>query len=102
MVSFRQVATVIWTFLGFMVVAGLVFNLRYKQVGEGDTMYLDTWTGRIRAAVVDAPLDPAARARARASESGEIVLRERALRQLERRACGNVRFAFPAPSVESR
>ncbi|NIR43854.1 MAG: hypothetical protein GWN99_02185, partial [Gemmatimonadetes bacterium] len=80
MLPLRQIAGGLWTFLGFMIVAALVLNMRYKPVGDG-ARYLDTWTGKIHAAVAeDAPAagDRAANQRAEEVEVIEgIVERSR-------------------------
>lgn len=107
MLPFRQVATVVWAFLGFMVAAALVLNLRYKPIGEGDARYLDTWTGKIH------PVEAAAReplatsavthARLRSESGADVILLERLRsRELERGSCRGVRFAFPAEVTEYR
>jgi hypothetical protein len=104
MLSFRQLASVLWTFLGFMIVAGLVLNLRYKPVGEGDAHYLDTWTGKIHAVPADLT-DPVARyliapGTTKSRREIEIRVLEGLLRrEADGRTCGNVRFAVPAPEV---
>ncbi len=102
MLSLRHVASVVWTFLAFMVAAALVLNLRYKTVGEGQ--YFDTWTGQIR---------PAERVEAPAASS-EVVLgisglepgisfrAERLRREKLGSDCARVRFAFPAPEPSRR
>jgi hypothetical protein len=92
MLSFRQLASVLWTFLGFMIVAGLVLNLRYKPVGEGDAHYLDTWTGKIHAV----PAEGTTKSR---REIEIRVLEGLLRREADGRTCGNVRFAVPAPEV---
>ena len=103
MLSFRQVGTVVWTFLVFMVAASLVLNLRYKTIGEGEARYLDTWTGRIHAveANVDAPL---AEAGPQAPDASiEIAMLETLYRrEAERTTCRGVRFAFPAEGSDFR
>lgn len=103
MLSFRQVGTVVWTFLVFMVAASLVLNLRYKSIGEGEARYLDTWTGRIHA--VEATVGaPAAKAEPQVSaRSIDIVMFERLQRrEAERSACRGVRFAFPVEGSDGR
>ncbi|UCC81923.1 MAG: hypothetical protein JSW46_13045 [Gemmatimonadota bacterium] len=103
MLSFRQAGTVIWTFLAFMVAASLVLNLRYKPIGEGETRYLDTWTGTIHAVEATQSV-PLAQARPGAPDrSIEITLLERLQRQeAERSTCRGVRFAFPAEGSDRR
>ncbi|NIN71170.1 MAG: hypothetical protein GTO46_04375 [Gemmatimonadetes bacterium] len=103
MLSFRQVGTVIWTFLAFMVVASLVLNLRYKPIGEGEVRYLDTWTGTIHA-VEPSRSVPLAQARPQASDrSVEIAMLGRLYRrETERSTCRGVRFAFPAEGSDRR
>jgi hypothetical protein len=105
MVSFRQTAAVVWTFLAFMVAAGLVLNLRYKPLGEAEAFYLDTWTGALHA------VHPEVEAPAAALDLSVTLRRQRAeLRVLEgllrretaRGTCGSVRFAFPAEVTETR
>jgi hypothetical protein len=103
MVSFRQVGTVVWAFLAFMVAASLVLNLRYKPIGEGGARYLDTWTGTIHAveASQNAPL---AQAGTQALDRAiEITMLERLRRQeTQRTTCRGVRFAFPAEGSDVR
>ncbi len=103
MLSFRQVGTVIWTFLAFMVAASLVLNLRYKPIGEGETRYLDTWTGTIHA-VEASQTTPLVQARPQAPDrSIEITMLEGLYRQAtERSTCRGVRFAFPAEGSDRR
>jgi hypothetical protein len=103
MLSFRQVGTVVWTFLAFMVAASLVLNLRYKPIGEGEAGYLDTWTGTIHA-VEASQSAPLAQADPQASDrSIEIAMLERLYRhEAERRTCRGVRFAFPAEGSDVR
>jgi hypothetical protein len=107
MLSFRQISSVVWTFLGFMLVASLVLNLRYKGLDDGDALYLDTWTGKIQSAIAVAP------AIARSGRTGnplEIIVLERLERLKQRQVeaqkieteCGSVRFAFPAPVIRYR
>jgi hypothetical protein len=97
MVSLRQIAGVLWGLSGFMIVAGLVLNMRHKSVGDGTT-YLDTWTGRTHQ--VTQSVAPAAERR-----SVEEVTRVE-IEAIEGLACrvrekvaasGSVSFAFPAP-----
>lgn len=98
MVSLRQIAGVLWTFLGFMLVAGLVLDMRYKPVGEG-TGYLDTWTGRVHENVATVGRPESARRIVVVDRSGlSVEVSEHLRRDVE--ASGTVRFAFPAP--ESR
>ena len=103
MLPFRQTATVVWTFLAFMVAASLVLNLRYKPVGEGEARYLDTWTGEIHAVEANVGT-PLAEARPQAPErSVEIVMLEGLYRRAaERSTCRGVRFAFPAEGSDVR
>lgn len=107
MLSFRQISSVVWTFLGFMLVASLVLNLRYKSLDDGDALYLDTWTGKIQSAVAVAP------AVARTGRTGNplaIIVLERLERLKQRQVeaqkieteCGSVRFSFPAPATRYR
>ncbi len=105
MLSLRQLTSVVWTFLGFMVVASLVLNLRYKTLDDGAAFYVDTWTGKTHsAAVAEAPEKPAANGKL------DIVILERLERLTERQVhrhrieteCATVRFAFPAPVTEHR
>jgi hypothetical protein len=100
MLSFRQVGTVVWTFLAFMVAASLVLNLRYKPIGEGEASYLDTWTGTIHA--VEATRS--ARTRPQSPDRTiEVIKLESLYRQAaERSACRGVRFAFPAEGSDRR
>jgi hypothetical protein len=107
MLSFRQVGTVVWTFLAFMLAAALVLNLRYKPIGEGEARYLDTWTGKIHAAEENANASLAealgSKARERPASAVEITVLQRLLRrEAERSTCRGVRFAFPAEVIEVR
>ncbi|NIR43598.1 MAG: hypothetical protein GWN99_19380 [Gemmatimonadetes bacterium] len=88
MLPLRQVAGGLWTVLGFMLVAALVLNMRYKPMGDGAS-YLDTWTGETHA-VAEAEA-PSARAEVERVEG--IVERAR----IRAAAPNGVRFAFPAP-----
>jgi len=103
MLSFRQVGTVVWAFLAFMVAASLVLNLRYKSIGEGEARYLDTWTGKIHGVEADAEGPLATAGRRPPAASIEIatlgVLYRRAPQST---ACGGVRFAFPAEGSDVR
>jgi hypothetical protein len=103
MFSYRQVASVGWTLMAFMVAGALVLNLRYKSVAD-DSMYLDTWTGKVHK-VHEVAAEPAANegvagavVLGRASP-GEVRLLEleALLRRAEPGSCGRIRFAFPAP-----
>ena len=47
MLSFRPFQGIVWTLMGFMLVAALVLDMRYRALDDG-TGYLDTWTGEIR------------------------------------------------------
>lgn len=106
MFTFRQVGSVLWTFVGFMVAAAVVLNMRYKTLDEADTLFLDTWTGKVQRVVVETPA-PQAKERIATSpprRSGvDILLLERlaeirARAQEPERGCAKVRFAFPAPN----
>jgi hypothetical protein len=119
MLSLRPITSVVWAFLGFMVTASLVLNMRYKTLSESDALYLDTWTGRIHSSVVEtkAVESPAPRVSiiqvprpAAPHVEIEILelerLRERVERLRERHECHEVkteceavRFAYPAPVV---
>lgn len=103
MLTFRQVASVVWTFLGFMVAAAVVLNMRYRPLDETKTILLDTWTGRIQRVSVG---QPRAEERVVITESRPNRIDILLLEELaERRAkvqrhdgeCAAVRFAFPAP-----
>jgi hypothetical protein len=123
MLSFRQIASVVWTFMLFMVAGALVMNLRYKSLDEGDALYLDTWTGKVHSAAPTVALAetvaPEAPELATSLDGVEIFLldrlRERDVeRQLESTrarldrlrlrlenvvvepGCQSIRFAFPA------
>jgi hypothetical protein len=123
MLSFRQIASVVWTFMLFMVAAALVMNLRYKPLDEGDALYLDTWTGKVRSAAPTVALAetvaPEAPELAASVNGMEIILLERLReREVERQlehararldrlrlrlenvvvepGCQSIRFAFPA------
>lgn len=101
MLWYRQVATVVWAFLGFMVVAALVLHLRYKPL-SGHEVYLDTWTGKLRsvAALEHTTSVPALDVSAAASAKRALeiaVLDELAGRGPRSGSCAAVRFAFPAP-----
>lgn len=102
MLSLRQVASVVWTFLAFMVAAALVLNLRYKTVGEGE--YFDTWTGQIRPTErVKAPeASSAVVLGVTGSESGIALRAERLRWEQSVSDCSRVRFAFPAPEPSRR
>lgn len=95
MIPYQQFVTAVWTLLGFMLVAALVLHLRYKPVGDGGALYLDTWTGRIETVAVQ-------ESDAYADAPGWALPPEVDLRILEGRVerevppCGRVRFAFPA------
>jgi len=122
MLSLRQLASVVWTFLGFMIVASLVLNLRYKSLDDGDALFLDTWTGKVHSgvAVSPAPEVVVAEAPKATARSGrlDIVIMERLERLKERQierhvehhvehqeaatGCTSVRFAFPAPVTRHR
>lgn len=103
MLSFRQVGTVVWTFLAFMLAASLVLNLRYKPLGEDGARYMDTWTGTIHTVEAN-PTAPLAQASRQTSDrSIEITTLRRLYRQeAERSACRSVRFAFPAEGSDAR
>ena len=106
MLTFRQVASVVWTFLGFMVAAAVVLNMRYKPLDERNALFLDTWTGKVHREVAEAPAPKANDAQVTILESRrngvDILLLEELV---ERRSkphkhdggCSGVRFAFPAP-----
>jgi hypothetical protein len=106
MLTFRQIASVVWTFLGFMVAAAVVLNMRYKPLDEGSLVFLDTWTGKIHREVAETPAPMAKDAHVTILESRgrgvDILLLEE---MVERRSkthkhdgeCRGVRFAFPAP-----
>jgi len=119
MLSLRQLASVVWTFFGFMVVASLVLNLRYKALDDGAALYIDTWTGKTHSAEVAVPPAPVVVAEAprRPAANGklDIVILERLERLQERQVhrhrieyekvekdCTAISFAFPAPVTEHR
>ena len=104
MLTFRQITSVVWTFLGFMVAAAVVLNMRYRPLDETKTMLLDTWTGRIQHVAIE---QPRAEERVVITESRrnrvDILLLEelaqsRAKAYRHDHECAKVRFAFPAPS----
>jgi hypothetical protein len=101
MLSFRQVATVVWALLGFMVAAALVLHLRYKPV-SGHDVYLDTWTGKLRSVAAAEHTIPVRALDASAGETARLALELAVLEELAGRgpksgSCTAVRFAFPAP-----
>jgi len=119
MLSLRQLTSVAWTFLGFMVVASLVLNLRYKELDDGAALYLDTWTGKTHSAALAVPPAPAVIAEAPkkpvANGRVDVLILERLERLKERQIhrhrieiqevekdCTAIRFAYPAPVVEHR
>lgn len=53
MLSLKRFQGVAWTFLGFMLVAALVLDMRYKALDDGSG-YLDTWTGAVRSTTTPA------------------------------------------------
>lgn len=105
MLTFRQISSVVWTFMGFMLAASVVLNMRYKPLNETNTLLLDTWTGRVeRVAAEDAA--PTATERVAIAESRRngvdiILLEELAERRAKTykhdHGCSAIRFAFPAP-----
>ena len=116
MLSLRQLTSVLWTFLGFMVAASLVLNLRYKALDDGAALYVDTWTGKAHSAAVVAPPAPAVVAEAAPNQAVNgkldvlILRRSERLREREvhrhrieietlEKDCSAVRFAYPAPVV---
>ncbi len=102
MISLRDLASVVWTLLAFMVTAALVLNLRYKTVGEG--RYFDTWTGQISAAQrVETSAAPSAVVLGVTGDEPGIAFRaERLRRERLGSDCSSVRFAFPAPEAGRR
>jgi hypothetical protein len=111
MLTFRQIASVLWTFLGFMVAAALVLNMRYKPLDEGNAMFLDTWTGKVHSKVVEVPRARTRDARVTILESrgvgvDAILLKELVEHKIEhskhKKKCSSVRFAFPAPASRHR
>ncbi len=102
MLSLRHFASIAWAFLGFMVAAALVFNLRYKPVGED--AYLDTWTGQISSTYRAEGAAPgvAALGITRVVRPGIAVPEESVARRLVDADCWDVRFAFPAPEPSLR
>ena len=119
MLSLRQLTSVAWTFLGFMVAASLVLNLRYKPLDDGASLYLDTWTGKTHSAAVSVPVPPVAPVavagapkRSAGDTRLDVVILERLeklkQRQIHRhrieiekveKGCTAVSFAYPAPFV---
>ena len=116
MLSLRQLTSVAWTFLGFMVAASLVLNLRYKPLDDGASLYVDTWTGKTHSVAVTAPVAPVAVAEAPKRSDAETRLDVVILERLERlkqrqihrhrieiekveKGCAAVSFAYPAPIV---
>lgn len=119
MLSLRQITSVVWVFLGFMVTASLVLNMRYKTLSESDALYLDTWTGKVhptvveteavesaapRVSIIEVPRPAVPRLEIEILEADKLRERvERIRERLERREvnpeCATVRFAYPAPVV---
>ncbi|MGD8699226.1 MAG: hypothetical protein PVJ43_08045 [Gemmatimonadales bacterium] len=106
MLTFRQVASAVWTFLGFMLAAGVVLNMRYKPLDEGSAVFLDTWTGKIHREVAESPAPKAEEAHVTILGSGrngvdilllEELVERRTKSQEHNGPCRRVRFAFPAP-----
>jgi hypothetical protein len=109
MLTFRQIASVSWTFLGFMVAAALVLNMRYKPLDEGNAIFLDTWTGKVHSKVIEAPPAKARDTQVTILEAPRVdVIRleelvERRIEHHEHKGkCSSVRFAFPAPASRHR
>lgn len=103
MFTFRQISSIVWTFMGFMLAAAVVLNMRYKPLDE--TSLLDTWTGRIQRVAAESPV-PAAKERVAIAESRrngvDILLLEELTEQQVRvhqhdGRCAAIRFAYPAP-----
>jgi hypothetical protein len=103
MLTFRQIASVVWTFLGFMVAAAVVPNMRYRPLDETNTLLLDTWTGRIQHVAAERPRaeERVVIAESRRNRVDILMLeesaRERARTHRHEVECAKVRFAFPAP-----
>lgn len=103
MLTLRQISSVVWTFMGFMLAAAVVLNMRYKPLDE--TMLLDTWTGRVQRLAAESPA-PAAKERVAIAESRrsgvDILMLEELAEQRVRThrhegRCAAIRFAFPSP-----
>jgi hypothetical protein len=106
MLTFRQVASVVWTFLGFMVAAAVVLNMRYKPLDEESAVFLDTWTGKVHREVAETPAQDPSDARvtilgSRRNGVDILLLEELVARRSKSHKhegeCSGVRFAFPAP-----
>lgn len=105
MLTFRQISSVAWTFMGFMLAAAVVLNMRYKPLNETNTLLLDTWTGRVERVTAEnaAPTATERIATVESRRSGiDIILLEelaerRAKAHAHESSCGAIRFAFPAP-----
>ncbi len=92
MLWFRQIGGALWSLLGFMIVAAVVLNLRYKPMNEGELL-LDTWTGQVQS--LEAV--PAAETVA-GKVAAEIAVLEAIVRpHATTTNCAGLRFAFPAP-----
>ena len=104
--TFRQISSVLWTFLGFMVAAAVVLNMRYKPLDEGSAVFLDTWTGKVHREVAEMPAAKAEEAQVTILESRgrgvDVLLLEELVERRPRShshasECRGVRFAFPVP-----
>ena len=105
MLTFRQISSIVWTFMGFMLAAAVVLSMRYKPLNETHTVLLDTWTGRIQQVTAE---NPAPRAEERIAQAQSwrngvdiLLLEEMAAKRPKAHkhegGCAAVRFAFPAP-----
>ncbi len=99
MVHFRQIASVGWTLMAFMVAGALVLHLRYRPVAE-DSLLLDTWTGQVHE--IEAPRAVRSDAGRGWQMEGRLLELEARLRRAQPATCARVRFAFPAPPADAR
>ncbi len=106
MLTFRQISSVLWTFLGFMVAAAVVLNMRYKPLDEESAVFLDTWTGKVHREVAEMPAPKAREAQVTILESRgrgvDVLLLEELVERRSRShshdgECRGIRFAFPTP-----
>ncbi len=98
MLSLREVLAGVGLYVGLLVTAAFVLNLRYKPMA-GDYAYLDTWTGKIRPAAAAVPLAMAQAAlnAPQSTETSAAGVRRR--RHRDEGCVSAIRFAFPAPEV---
>lgn len=111
MLTFRHIASAVWTVVGFMMAASLILHMRYKPMSDEQPIYLDTWTGRVHSSAAEVVTAPPNAVVARTLESPrrkvdvllleELTERRRAERH-EHAECARVRFAFPVPGSRHR